>query len=125
VTRVLTVAIVDDDKAVRVATASLIRSVGYVAQTYASAAELLTELEQEPPACIIADVQMPGMNGIELQQHLVRSGHRIPTIFITAFRDELTKARILAADAFGFFYKPCDGNAVLRLVHKALRGDEY
>jgi FixJ family two-component response regulator len=115
-----TVAIVDDDEAVRIAMASLIRSNGYAARSYASASEFLIEAVNELPDCLIADVQMPVMNGIELQQHLVSSGRRVPTIFITAFRDEATRKKILAAGAFCFFYKPFDANAMLRSIQEAV-----
>jgi FixJ family two-component response regulator len=118
--RAPTVAIVDDDEAVRIATASLIRSNGYAARSYASASEFLIEAAHQLPDCLIADVQMPGMNGIELQQHLISSGRRVPTIFITAFRDETTRKRILAAGAFRFFYKPFDENAMLRSIQEAV-----
>jgi CheY-like chemotaxis protein len=87
------IAIVDDDEAVRVATGSLVRSLGYTAETYASAGDFLRACAEREPACLITDVQMPGMSGVELQQSLIAAGRRLPVIFVTAFPTESVRAR--------------------------------
>ena len=92
------IAIVDDDEAVRVATGSLVRSLGYTAETYASAGDFLRACAEREPACLITDVQMPGMSGVELQQSLI------------------------AAGASGFLQKPCDGDTIIRSLQRALAG---
>src|SRR3954454_17508553 len=100
------IAIVDDDEAVRVATASLVRSIGYTARTYASGKDFLRSCAQEEPSCLISDVQMPEMSGPELQDELTAAGRRMPIIFITAFPDEALRRRVLAAGASCFLSKP-------------------
>jgi FixJ family two-component response regulator len=86
--RVSVISIVDDDESVRTATNSLMRSLGFTAYTFASAEEFLRSLQLNDTSCLISDVQMPSMSGIELQRHLIARGHRTPIIFITAFPDE-------------------------------------
>ena len=79
------VAIVDDDASVRATTDSLVRSLGYIVHTFASAEEFLRSNRLDDLSCVIADVQMPGMSGVELQAHLLSQGYRLPFIFFTAF----------------------------------------
>ena len=87
------ISIVDDDESVRESTKDLIRSLGYVAATFASAEEYLRSGHVTDTSCLIADVQMPGMSGLELQDRLVADGHRTPIVFITAFpRQESVRA---------------------------------
>ena len=116
----LVIAIVDDDEAVRVATGSLVRSLGYTAQTYASAGDFLRACAEQEPACLITDVQMPGMSGVELQQSLIAAGRRLPVIFVTGFPTESLRERVLAAGASGFLQKPCDGEVIIRCLQDAL-----
>jgi FixJ family two-component response regulator len=116
------IAIVDDDEAVRVATGSLVRSLGYTAETYASAGDFLRACAEREPACLITDVQMPDMSGVELQQSLIAAGHHLPVIFVTAFPTESVRARVLAAGANGFLQKPCDGDTIIRSLQRALAG---
>src|SRR3954470_18126238 len=116
------IAIVDDDEAVRVAMGSLVRSLGYTAQTYASAGDFLRACAEQEPACLITDVQMPSMSGVELQQSLIAAGRRLPVIFVTAFPTESVRARVLAAGASGFLQKPCDGDTIIRSLQRALAG---
>jgi CheY-like chemotaxis protein len=80
------ISIVDDDEAVRNATKALIRSLGYRVATFASAEDFLKSDRLRETSCLISDVQMPGLNGLELQEHLTAAGHRIPTIFVTPAR---------------------------------------
>jgi FixJ family two-component response regulator len=114
------VAIVDDDEAVRTATASLVRSLGYAVQTFASGPDFLTALDGGQPACLITDVQMPSMSGVELQQKLVENGRRFPIIFMTAFPSDTIRDRVMAAGAFCFLSKPSDGDTIIRCIESAL-----
>lgn len=114
------ISIVDDDASVRAATARLLRSMGFSAQTFASAKEFLSSAQLRETACLIADVEMPGMSGVELQDHLIATGHFIPTIFITAFPDERVRDRALNAGAIDFLSKPFDESRLLECVEQAL-----
>ncbi|WP_019903559.1 response regulator [Methylobacterium sp. 77] len=116
------IAIIDDDEDVRKATESLIRSLGYVARTYASASDYLKPSQQKSADCLITDVQMPDMTGIELYQRIIATGSKIPVIFVTAFPTEALRNRALAAGACGFLSKPCDGATIIRSLEEALRG---
>ena len=108
------ISIVDDDASVRVATNRLVRSLGYIAHTFASAEEFLASSQANDTCCMIADVQMPGMSGIELQSHLLAQGRRVPIIFITAFPEESTRTKVLSAGAVCFLSKPFDGPTLIR-----------
>lgn len=116
------IAIIDDDEDVRKATESLIRSLGYVARTYASASEYLKTSQGEPADCLITDVQMPDMTGMELYEKLIATGSKIPVIFVTAFPTEALRNRALAAGARDFLGKPCDGATIIRSLEDALKG---
>ena len=115
------VAIVDDDKSVRATTDSLVRSLGYVVHTFASAEEFLRSNRLEEFACVIADVQMPGMSGVQLQDHLRAQGYRVPFIFFTAFPDDKIRAQALAAGAICYLTKPFDGDSLIRFLQAALK----
>jgi FixJ family two-component response regulator len=115
------IAIVDDDEAVRLATARLVRSIGYKAQPYASAVDFLQDYARRKPACLITDIQMPEMSGVELQEALNAAGESPPIIFITAFPNDAIRERVLAAGAFCFLSKPCDGDTIVRCVEDAVR----
>jgi FixJ family two-component response regulator len=115
------ISIVDDDEAVRLALRSLVRSLGYVSNVFASAEEFLESSYLNNTSCLISDVQMPGMNGIELQSRLKRLDCRTPVIFVTAFPDERIRTRALEAGAIGFMEKPFEGRAMIRLIETALR----
>ena len=115
-----TIAIIDDDDGVRTSLVSLVRSLGYGARSYGSARQFLTERAPGDPACIITDIQMPGMTGDELQAELVAAGRRIPMIFITAFPVEATRARVLAAGAAAHLVKPVDGETLARCLASAI-----
>jgi FixJ family two-component response regulator len=105
------ISIVDDDEAVRLALRSLVRSLE----------EFLASSYLNETSCLISDVQMPGMNGIELQSRLKRLNCRTPVIFVTAFPDERNRARALEAGAIGFMEKPFEGRAMIQLIETALR----
>jgi FixJ family two-component response regulator len=115
------ISIVDDDEAVRLALRSLVRSLGYVSNVFASAEEFLESSYLNNTSCLISDVQMPGMNGIELQSRLKRLDCGTPVIFVTAFPDERIRTRALEAGAIGFMEKPFEGRAMIRLIETALR----
>ena len=115
------IAIVDDDPAVRRGTSGLLKSLGYAAIDFSSAEEFLSSGRTKDISCVITDVRMPGMGGIELQDRLIDAGHKIPVIFMTAFPQEKTKARAIKAGAFGFLTKPFSQNTLLDCVHSALR----
>jgi FixJ family two-component response regulator len=115
------VAIVDDDVSVRVTTDSLVRSLGYMTHTFASAEEFLRSDLLDELSCVIVDVQMPGMNGVELQAHLRTQGYRVPFIFFTAFPDEKIRAQALAAGAICYLTKPFDGKSLVLGLRVALK----
>jgi FixJ family two-component response regulator len=117
------ISIVDDDESVREATKGLIRSLGYAAATFASAEEYLRSDHVTNTSCLIADVQMPGMSGIELQDRLISDGHRTPIIFVTAFPEAIIHARALRAGALGFLSKPFDDESLIACLDLALGDD--
>lgn len=114
------VAIVDDDDLMRGALQGMLKSVGLRSEAFASAEEYLTSGQQNHTACLIADIRMPGMSGLELQAELNDEQHRIPTIFITAHGDEKMRMRALKAGAVEFLAKPFDDEALLESVRAAL-----
>jgi len=114
------VAIVDDDDLIRGALQGMLKSVGLRSQAFASAEEFLTSGQQHETACLIVDVRMPGMSGLELQAELNDGQRRIPTIFITAHGDEKMRIRALKAGAMEFLAKPFDDEALLENVRAAL-----
>jgi FixJ family two-component response regulator len=120
------ISIIDDDASVRIATDRLVRSLGYVTHTFASADEFLRSPQVDTTSCVIADVQMPGMSGLELQDLLRAQGRRLPIVFITAFPEENVRARAIAAGAIGFLTKPFDGATLIKSLEAALmaRGGE-
>jgi FixJ family two-component response regulator len=118
------VAIIDDDESVRATTDSLVRSLGYAVHTFASAEEFLRSNSLDDFACIMADVQMPGMSGVQLQDHLRARGYRVPFIFFTAFPDEKTRAHALAAGATCYLTKPFDGDSLIQYFQAALKAHD-
>ena len=115
------ISIVEDVAAVRAATENLVKSLGFDVYTFASAQEFLQSQRVAETACLISDVQMPMMSGIELQTALVEGGFRIPTIFVTAFFNPMVKRRAMDAGAIGFLTKPCNGKALFQLIQDAIR----
>ena len=115
------ISIVDDDDAVREAMKFLMRSFGYHASTFGSADEFLNSEQVDDTSCLITDVQMPGLSGIELQDRLVARGHRIPIIFITAYSDENVRIRAMKAGALAFLIKPIDPHQLVDHLEKALK----
>jgi FixJ family two-component response regulator len=121
VSEVPVISIVDDDESVRTATGSLVRSLGYFVHSFASADEFLQSPHVRDTSCLISDVQMPNMGGLELQRHLRDGGYRTPIIFITAFPDSQTEARALKAGAVCFLTKPFGGSTLLKYLAEALQ----
>jgi FixJ family two-component response regulator len=115
------ISIVDDDEFVREATEELVRSLGYAAAGFASAEDFLQSEHLSTTACLISDVQMPGLSGIDLQRRLIADGHRVPIIFITAFPDERTRAQALGAGAVGFLTKPYREESLIECLSQALK----
>jgi FixJ family two-component response regulator len=120
--KVPVISIVDDDASVREATKGLVRSLGYGAAAFASAEDFLQSDHVNDTACLITDMQMPGLSGVELQSRLVAQGNRTPIIFITAFPEERIRARVLEAGAIGFLSKPFDEDRLIEYIHAALNG---
>jgi FixJ family two-component response regulator len=114
------IAIIEDDASVRTATQSLVRSLGFAACTFACAEEFIQSPRLNDASCLIADVQMPGMSGVELQALLIAQGRHTPVIFMTAFHDEGVRARAMKAGAICFLSKPVDGQILIECVYKAL-----
>jgi FixJ family two-component response regulator len=114
------VAIVDDDLAVRKGLARLLGASAIRARGFASAREFLESLSAEVPECLIVDLQMPEMTGLELQGELTRLGARIPTIVITAHNERGLRERCLAAGAAAYLIKPLDGIQLLSSIDSAV-----
>jgi FixJ family two-component response regulator len=119
-TKTKLVAVVDDDDSMRSALQGLLRAVGLPAQAFASAEEFLNSSQQNQFACLIADIRMPGMSGLELQAQLNAERCRIPIIFITAHGDARMRMQALRAGAVEFLAKPFVDEALLESVHAAL-----
>lgn len=116
------IAIVDDDASFREATARFIRSLGYAVKAYASADEFLRSDCIHEAACLITDVQMPGMNGFELQAALLATGSRVPIIFVAADPGSKGRAQALAAGALAFLTKPFREEKLISSLEQALSG---
>jgi FixJ family two-component response regulator len=116
------ISIVDDDASVREAMFGLVRSLGFDAATFSSAEDFLQSDQLESTLCLITDVQMPGLSGVELQNHLISRGSPIPIIFVTAFPEERIEARVRQAGAIGFLSKPFDDETLIECLDRALKG---
>ncbi len=118
-----TVFVVDDDEAVRVWLRELIRSVGLQVQTFASAREFLDAYDPAWPGCVVLDIRMPGMSGLDLQTELVTQGILIPIIIVTGHGDVAAAVRAMKAQAVDFVQKPCTSKQLLDLVQEAIERD--
>ncbi|KAA1014342.1 response regulator [Paraburkholderia panacisoli] len=116
------ISIVDDDEGARVATASLVRSLGWQARVFASAEEFLESGLIDETSCLISDIRMPGLSGIEMHDRLLALGYAIPIIFTTGFPTAALEAKIQARGAPPFLEKPVDAATVERLLNLALDG---
>jgi FixJ family two-component response regulator len=120
VANVPSISVVDDDASIRESLRGLIRSIGFSANIFASAEEFLNSDNLCKTDCLILDVRMPGMNGIELQRQLTVNRCESPVIFITAHGDEEARARALRDGAVAYLFKPFSEDALLNAVHTAL-----
>jgi FixJ family two-component response regulator len=120
VPKVPMISIIDDDVPMRNATRRLVKSLGLNADTFASAEEFLESDRVNDTACVITDMQMPGLSGAELQRLLIAQGVNTPIIFITAFPEEKLRRRVLDAGAIGFLSKPFDEGHLIRCLKTAL-----
>ena len=114
------IAIVDDDESVRRAVLGVLKSVGLKARSFASAEEFLLSGKQSEAACLIVDIRMPGMSGLDLQSKLAQEDCRIPVIFITSYGDTKMRMQAMSAGAFEFLRKPFDDEVLIETVRAAL-----
>jgi len=114
------ISIVDDDQSVREATTSLLKSNGFRAEVFASAEDFLASSYLDETRCLILDVQMPGMNGLELQRRLATGNRSIPIIFISAHDNQEVRKQATRAGAIDFLPKPFSEEALLRAIRAAL-----
>jgi FixJ family two-component response regulator len=114
------VCVIDDESSMRESLRNLFRSVGLKVQTFASAQEFLKSPPSEAPSCLVLDVQMPGISGLELQRELGGGESRVPIIFMTGHGDIPMSVRAMKAGAFEFLTKPCRDEDLLRAVNQAI-----
>ncbi|SEJ48058.1 response regulator transcription factor [Pseudomonas sp. NFR16] len=115
------IAVVDDDNAVRASIDSLVRSLGFVVRVFSSAEEFLGSADFTNAACLITDVQMPNMSGVELHEHLTSHGFSIPTIFITAFPEDSVRKRAMTGSAICFLAKPFQAKSLIDCLESTLK----
>jgi FixJ family two-component response regulator len=115
------ISVIDDDASVRAATNNLLSSHGYLVHAFASAEEFLQLARPDDSSCVIADMQMPAMSGLDLLTHMRAQGYAAPFIFITAFPEESIRARALKAGAIGFLAKPFAAPELITCVEGVLK----
>jgi FixJ family two-component response regulator len=118
-----TIFIVDDDPSIRVALENLVSSIGQQAETYAAAQDFLRDCPRNPAGCLVLDVQMPGLSGLDLQSELSHAGIHLPIIFITGHGDIPTSVRAMKAGAVEFLTKPVSDSDLLAAINQALERD--
>ena len=114
------ITIVDDDEPLREALGSVLKAAGFVTDAFASAEEFLDSPQRSKTSCLILDVRLPGMSGIELQRRLLDANSDIPVIFVTAHGDGALRDLVLKAGAAGFLNKPVRSETLLKEIHAAL-----
>ena len=114
------ISIVEDDQPFRESMQKLVRALGYTVEAFSSAADFLASPLLPETACLVTDVQMPGMTGVELQGHLIDAGYAIPTILVTAYPDEAVRKRALKNGAVCYLSKPVDDEHLERCLRSAL-----
>ena len=114
------ISIVDDDEPFRESMRKLVRALGYTVEAFRSAADFVASTALSETACLVSDVQMPGMTGIELHKYLVAAGHRIPTILVTAYPDETIRRRVLKDGVACYLSKPVDDDQLEGCLRSAL-----
>jgi FixJ family two-component response regulator len=115
------ISIVDDDESVREATSALVRSLGFAVETFASAEDFLESDRVGDTSCLITDVQMSGLSGVELQSRLIADGRLMPIIGVTAYPEESIRAQMLRAGAIGFLSKPFNDECLIDCLAIALK----
>ena len=118
------VSVVEDDQFFRESMRRLMRSLGYTVEAFPSAADFLASPRLVETACLIADVHMPAMTGIELYRHLIDTGHAIPTILVTAYPDDDVRTRALNDGVVCYLRKPVDEKHLMRCLRAALHSGE-
>ncbi len=118
------VSVVEDDRFFRESMRRLMRSLGYRVETFAAAADFLASRRLAETACLIADINMPAMTGLDLHRRLIAAGRAIPTILVTAYPDEDVMARALKDGVVCYLRKPVDQEHLLRCIGAALRRDD-
>ena len=116
------ISIVDDDPSVRAATMDLLRAMGFTAKVFPCAEDFLASELRHNTSCLISDMRMPGMSGLELHNRLVEAGTPIPTILMTAFPNDGDKASALQAGVVGYLSKPFNETELLGFIHSVLEG---
>ena len=116
----LLIAVVDDEEAVRTALGRLLRSASLDVETFSSGAEFLESVKEHQPDCVVLDLHMPQVSGFAVQTRLAESGIRLPTVVITGYDAEATRARALAGGAAAYLRKPVDGQALLDAIAAAV-----
>ena len=114
------IAIVDDDEALREALGSVLKAAGFLTNTFASAEEFLDSPNRRNTTCLILDVRLPGMSGIELQRRLLDANSPVPIIFVTAHGDAALRDLVMKAGAAGFLNKPVRSDTLLKEINAAL-----
>jgi FixJ family two-component response regulator len=114
------ITIVDDDGSLRNSLNNLLRSLGFRTESFSSAEEFLNADHLNDTDCLILDVRMPGMNGLDLQRHLTAANSRLPIVFITSHGDDEARSRALEAGAVAFLYKPCREQTLVQAINSAL-----
>ncbi len=117
------IAIVDDDPSVREGLNSLVRSAGLQAETFASAQEFLARPGAEVPSCLVLDLQLPGLSGLDLQKRMAEVGLEIPIVFLTGHGNIPASVQAMKAGAVEFLTKPCDDQELLQAIHEAVERD--
>ena len=118
------VSVVEDDQYFRESMRRLMRSLGYNVEAFSSAADFLASPRLIETTCLIADVHMPAMTGVELHRHLIKVGYAIPTILVTAYPDDVDRARALNDGVVCYLRKPVDEQHLIRCLRAALHCDE-
>ena len=117
----MSIAIVDDDEALREAMECFVQSLGYNVSTFGSAEEFLNSEQVSKISCLITDLNMPGLSGLDLQDRLIATGHRFPIIFITGYPDENVRVRAMKSGALAFLSKPINHHHLIDHLEKALK----
>ena len=118
------ISIVEDDEPFRESMRKLMTVLGYTVEVFPSARDFLASPLLAATACLVSDVQMPGMSGVELHKHLIKAGHVIPTILVTAYPDEMTRNRALMDGVVCYLAKPVDDDHLERCLRSALDSEK-